>query len=300
MAIEKLPATGDMPRSTGIPASVQPGGAADSAGYPWQGRNFDHHETAFAHDDGSMPRQWQSVVTELRNAAEIFQQHTQQLEHSNDPTDEHVAALAEAQTNALVTLSSQRLLVPLITDAGDFGLTPEGRTVEKTQELSIVTIQAPDGRTAMPVFSSVETMRQWNAEARPIPMPAPQIALAAASEHTDLIIVDAASPDWQFGVRRTQLEAVARALPVSPAWFDGQVQVEMQDSVVNEPHVRFLQLLVGDPQMRLLTPEVTVLLELEPGLQQTEVEQLIQRLQHSWAVNETIAGRVDSMTLKLR
>lgn len=300
MAIEKLPSTGDKPRASGIPSSVQPGGLTDSAGYPWQGRTFDHHETAFSNDDGSMPTQWQEVVQQLRTVAAQYHQHVLQCEQSDECEKNHFSALAQAQTNALLTLSTQRLLVPLVTEAGEFGHTPEGRTVEKTQELSIVTVQAPDGRTAMPVFSSVDTMRQWNAEARPIPMPAPQIALAAASEHTDLIIIDAASPDWQFGVRRTQLESVARATPIHPAWSDHLVIEEMRQSVADETRVYSLQLLVGDPEMRLLAPEVTVRLTLQTGLHKPEVDQLIQQLQHRWATNETIAARVDSMTLQLR
>ena len=53
MAIKRLPSTGDAPRTTGVPESLVSGGSSDSAGFPWAGRTFDHHETAFADDDGA-------------------------------------------------------------------------------------------------------------------------------------------------------------------------------------------------------------------------------------------------------
>ena len=68
MAIKRLPATGDAPRSTGVPESLVPGGAADSAGFPWEGRTFDHHGTAFADDDGSTPPELRAAVERVRAA----------------------------------------------------------------------------------------------------------------------------------------------------------------------------------------------------------------------------------------
>ncbi|WP_244302894.1 hypothetical protein [Leucobacter coleopterorum] len=72
MAIKRLPSTGDVPRSTGVPDSLVPGGEVDSGGYPWAGRTFDHHETAFADDDGLTPEALSSAVASLRSAAADF------------------------------------------------------------------------------------------------------------------------------------------------------------------------------------------------------------------------------------
>ena len=192
------------------------------------------------------------------------------------------------------------MLIPLLAEAGDLGMTPEGRTVEKTQELSIVTVAAPDGRRVMPVFSGVAAMRAWNAEARPIPVPMPQAALAAAQEQTDLIIVDPGTPLAELGVRRTQLEAVALGAVALPAWADAEVITAFRVSASDDPRVRGIEIAPADPEARLLEAEVAVMVSLRPGLEQHELTALLTELQQRWAASEVIAGRVDSLKLVLR
>ncbi|XPP26290.1 MAG: SseB family protein [Leucobacter sp.] len=281
MAIEKLPSTGDAPRSTGVPASLVPGGEADSAGFPWSGRDFDHHGTAFADDDGETPEEWRARVAAVRAAV--------------DPE-----AQAAAQAEALLALSRTRLLIPLLAEAGELGLTPEGRTVEKTQELSIVTVAAPDGRRAMPVFSSVAAMHHWNPESRPVPVPGPQVALAAAQEGTAIVIIDPGTPEQEFGVRRTQLEAMAVGRRILPAWADPEVLEAFRASLAAEPRALAVELLAGDPQARLLEAEAIVILTLEPGLDREELRGLLEALQRRWAASEIIAERVDSLRVRVR
>lgn len=292
MAIKKLPSSGDAPRSTGVPTSLVAGGEADSAGFPWAGRTFDHHETAFAGDDGGTPEPLRHAVVALRAAAA-------DLLGATDPESFDLAGLAHAHTAALLALSSCRVLIPLLAEAGELGLTPEGRVVEKTQELSIVTVAGPDGRRVMPVFSSVEAMRLWNPEARPIPVPMPQAAVAAAQEGTDLIIVDPGSPGSEFGVRRTQLESVALAQPIGPPWADGSVQEAFQVAVRGDSRVRGVFLMPGDPEGRLLAPEIDVVLALRPGMDEDEVGTLLSGVQQRWAKSDAIAERVDSLRVRL-
>ena len=294
MAIERLPATGDAPRATGVPESLVAGGEADSAGFPWEGRTFDHHGTAFAADDGASPAVLTEAVASVRAAAGRAEEWG-----SGQPGADPLA-LANAISDAVVALSGCRLLVPLLAEAGDVGLTPEGRTVEKTQELSIVTVAAPDGRRMMPVFSSVETMRRWNREARPIPVPGPQAAIAAAQEGTDLIIVDPGTPEREFGVRRTQLEAMALGRRVPPAWADPEVLLAFRASLADEPRAIGVRLAPADPEARLLAPETEVILSLRPGLDREELRSLLEPLQGRWAASEVIADRVDSLRVVIR
>ncbi len=293
MAIKKLPSTGDAPRNTGVPASLVAGGAADSAGFPWQGRSFDHHETAFAGDDGATPEALRLAVARLREAAGHYRKGSVPVPEARD-------ALAAAHSDALLALSASRVLIPLLAEAGDLGMTPEGRTVEKTQELSIVTVAAPDGRRVMPVFSGVAAMRAWNAEARPIPVPMPQAALAAAQELTDLIIVDPGTPLAELGVRRTQLEAVALGALALPAWADAEVITAFRMSASDDTRVRGVEIAPADPEARLLEAEVAVMVSLRPGLEQHDLTALLTELQQRWAASEVIAGRVDSLKLVLR
>lgn len=276
-----------------MPASLVAGGAADSAGFPWRGRNFDHHETAFAGDDGATPEALRLAIARLRESAEQYRK-------GSAPSPEARDALAAAHSDALLALSASRVLIPLLAEAGDLGVTPEGRTVEKTQELSIVTVAAPDGRRVMPVFSGVAAMRAWNAEARPIPVPMPQAALAAAQEQTDLIIVDPGTPLAELGVRRTQLEAVALGAVALPAWADAEVITAFRVSASDDPRVRGVEIAPADPEARLLEAEVAVMVSLRPGLEQHDLTALLTELQQRWAASEVIAGRVDSLKLVLR
>lgn len=293
MAIKKLPSTGDAPRSTGVPESLVPGGAADSAGFPWEGRTFDHHGTAFADDDGTTPEHVAAAVAGLRRAASAAAAAQSAAEHWAA-----VADIAEAHAAVIEALGTARVLVPMLAEAGDLGLTPEGKTVEKTQELSIVTVAAPDGRRVLPVFSSVDTLTKWHEEARPIPVPATQAALAAVQEETDLIILDAATADAEYGIRRPALRALALGERYVPAWADEEVLAAFRAAVAGEPAVTELWLAPGDPEGRLLAPEVDVHVRLAPGLDRNALTALLERAQAGWASSEIIAERVDSMRVR--
>lgn len=292
MAIKKLPSTGDAPRSTGVPESLVAGGAADSAGFPWAGRTFDHHGTAFADDDGSSPEAVLGAVARLRAAAADRSAAT-----AGDYWD-GLRRLADRHADVIAALGSERLLVPMLAEAGDVGLTPEGRTVEKSQELSIVTVGAPDGRRVLPVFTSVDTMRKWHPEARPIPVPGAQVGVAAAQEETDLIMVDAATPELEFGVRRPALRPLATGERYEPAWIDDEVFAEFHRAVAAETLVEAVGVAPADREARLLQPDVEVSVRIAGGLDREALADLMQRLQALWASSEIIAERVDSMRVR--
>ena len=286
MAIKKLPSSGDAPRSTGVPASLTSGGEADSAGFPWAGRDFDHHETAFADDDGTSPAHVTAAVLAMREAGDAYRAAADQTT---------LTRLAERRSDLLVAFSKSRVLVPLLAEAGMYGETPDGKIVEKSQELSIVTVEGPDGRKVMPIFTSADAMRSWNPESRPIPVPAPQVAVAAAQEGTDLIIVDPGSIDTQFGIRRPELHAVALGEPSVPAWADPQVREAFLAGAAGESLLQALALLPGDPSGDLTAPETEVHLMIEPGLDRDALTELLTRLQGRWTTDALIAERVDSM-----
>ena len=56
----------------------------------------------------------------------------------------------------VAALHGARLLVPLVAVRGDEGVGAHGQLVDKTQELSIVTVAGPDGRAVLPAFTSVD------------------------------------------------------------------------------------------------------------------------------------------------
>lgn len=244
---------------------------ADSAGVPWEGRHFEQNSSA--DDDGSAPEKLIEAIRRFRGKE-----------------------LGEA--DVLDALRESRLLIPLVAELGESGTNDRGHLVDKSQELSIVTVAGPDGRTVLPAFSSVDTMRAWNPQARPVPAAAPRVALAAASESTDLIVLDPTS-DTEFVVRRPAVWALAQALPWTPSYLDGEILQAFMDAAAPEPAVRAVSLAPGDPTARLLGPELVVQLALEDGLDRPSLDAVIARLRARWSSSELIAERVDSLKVQL-
>lgn len=244
---------------------------ADSAGHPWAGRSFEPN--AHASDDGSAPEA-------LRLAVESF--------HAGDGD---YLAIVEA-------IRESRLLIPLVAEAGDIGFTDEGLKVDKTQELSIVTVATPDGRTALPLFSSVEAMRTWNPEARPVPADGIRAALAAAGEGTPVIVLDAGSSS-QVVLRRPAIWAIAKSEPFVPAHLDERIAATIAVSADVEPAVHAIALRNGDPHADLSGPDLEIELTLDPGLDQEQLNALLQRVVTSWQDDPYFTEHVDQLALKV-
>lgn len=242
---------------------------ADSAGHPWAGRTFEHHDTTHAGDDGRAdPR--------LLEALRRF---------SADEVGE--AEVVDA-------LRTARLLVPLVAVAGDEGTNEHGARVDKTQELSIVTVAGPDGRAVQPAFTSVSALSAWDPRARPVPVGARRVALAAAAEGTELVVLDPGSPT-EFGLRRPAVWAVAQDLPWQPSHEDERVLAAFLEGAAGEASVAGLLLAPGTAGARLTGPELQVRLAVRPGLDQEALGALLGRLRQAWAAHPVVADRVDSM-----
>lgn len=243
----------------------------DSAGFPWEGRTFSPNP--FAGDDGS-------ADPALAAALESFRAGEGSL-----------PALIDAYRSA-------RLLIPLVADRGDEGIGHGGLVVDKTQELSIVTVAAPDGRRVLPVFSSVEALGRWDATARPVPADGVRTAVAAVEDGTDLIVVDPGS-DTEFVIRRPAVWAIARGEEWEPPHLSSAVFAGFHESIGSELAVLDIDLEPSDPQARGRTPELSVRLHLVPGLDRVELDAVLQRLAKRWAADDRIAVLVDSLTVSL-
>ena len=202
------------------------------------------------------------------------------------------------EADVVDALRDSRLLIPLVAVTGEVGTNDHGRSFDKSQELSIVTVLGPDGRSVLPVFMSVATMATWNPAARPVPASADRVALAAVSESTDLVVIDPTSAT-EFAIRRPALWALAHSIAWLPSYLDTEVLSAFMDAAELEPSVAAVQLAPGDPGARLAGPELIVRLSLAPGLHQKALDDVVARLQHRWAQDELIAARVDSLELQL-
>ena len=247
--------------------------SADSAGVPWAGRSF--AENPHAADDGRAPAALAEALRRFRSG--------------EGGQSEVVAALRDA-----------RLLVPLLAELGDGDsqVGPHGLAVDKSQELSIVTVEGPDGRRVLPVFASVAAMARWNPEARPVPADAVRVALAAADDGTDLVVLDPGS-DTEFVLRRPAVWAVAQSHRWAPPFESDDVAAAFRRSIERELAVLGVTLHAGDPDARLAGPELIVRLELIAGLTREELDATTGRLARRWAADDVIATSVDSLTVKL-
>ncbi|WP_104139511.1 MULTISPECIES: SseB family protein [unclassified Cryobacterium] len=249
----------------------EPANTADSAGQPWAGREFEANPDAG--DDGVAPAALAAAVARFQ-------------------------AREAGEETVIDAIRSSRLLIPLVTRLGDAALNARGQTIDKTQELSIITVAGPDGRTVLPAFSSTAAMTAWNPLARPVPADAVRVALAAAQENTDLVVLDPTSPG-EFVVRRPALWAIAQSLPWTPSYASRFIADAFTASIATELSVLSVQLMAGDPLAQLKGPELVVQLELIDGLTQSDLDAILSRLGTRWSESEIITTGVDSLRVKL-
>ncbi len=252
-------------------ATGEPAGPADSAGQPWAGREFEAN--THAADDGAAPESLLAALSRFR-------------------------AREAGEESVVDVLRTARLLIPLVTALGDAGVGPTGLVIDKTQELSIITVAGPDGRSVLPVFSSTAAMRSWNPEARPVPSDGVRVALAAAQEDTELVVLDP-TIDTEFVIRRPALWAIAQSKPWTPSYASRQVADAFAASIATELSVLGINLSAGDPEARLAGAELTVRLELADGLTHAELDATLARLAARWSASDVIATQVDSLRVQL-
>lgn len=144
-----------------------------------------------------------------------------------------VAALRDYTTDpalepaVLAALSAARVLVAV---------------VASSDEVALALLVGADGRHALPVFTAVETVRRWRADARPVPVDGRRAALAAAAEGADVLVVDSAGPVSYVLEGRHTLEALARGELATPAYDDQQVGAHVAAAAATLPDVRSVHL----------------------------------------------------------
>jgi hypothetical protein len=105
-----------------------------------------------------------------------------------------VEATATAYLRAIAALCTERLLVPVIATATRLGTTVDGLTSDKEAEMSVVMLQAADGRRALLAFTGLDSLQTWRVDARPVPVTLDRAAQTARSEGVGAVLVDVAGP----------------------------------------------------------------------------------------------------------
>ncbi len=104
----------------------------------------------------------------------------------DDGTADVVLAAAFGDDVAVLeVLGEARVFVPIIPLLGE---TPaEG---DKNADMAAVLMTGADGRTALLAFSSVQTMADWDAQARPVPVLGRDAARATLAEEASALLLD--------------------------------------------------------------------------------------------------------------
>ncbi|GAA3277622.1 SseB family protein [Paenarthrobacter aurescens] len=264
------------------------GGATDSAGQPWAGRSLSGDDAKihnFEDDDGSADAGYVAAIAAL-------------IKGTGNEAD------------VIASLATARVFVPVVAQLAEEAEGVEGLHADKQADMALVTLKAPDGRTAMPVFTSAAALEAWHSQARPVAVYAARAALSAVSEGAQLLVMDPGS-DFAFVVRRPAMWALAQQKNWTPSYLDDQLEAALASTVSAFRTVRRLETQPGAGVASLTAdgrrvpgggagPELRVVLFLEDGLDAVAVQTLVAQLNEAWSRMDSFAEGVDSMEVKLQ
>ncbi len=99
-----------------------------------------------------------------------------------------------SSAEVLAGLAASRLLVPVVAVLGEVEHDENGLAHDKTSDMAAVLVQGADGRLGLLAFTGIETMKRWNPEARPVPVPARAAATSAIQDGAAALLVNIAGP----------------------------------------------------------------------------------------------------------
>lgn len=232
---------------------------SDSAGTPWTGRTLPTGD--FAGDDGSAAPTLTAALTAAGSADDVAV----------------VAALA-----------ASRLFVAIVAVVGE----GEPAGSDKEADMALVTLTGPDGRRALPVFSSISALASWRPAARPVPVPARRAAVSAVAEGCELMVLDVAGPTT-YVVSRPALWAIGAGREWCPAHRDEQVLAALAAAVDNEDDVLVVDAAPGR------AAQLRVTLVLRGGLSAARVQALGQQVAAALEASDVVRERVDGLELTI-
>lgn len=116
---------------------------------------------------------------------------------------------------------------------------------EKTSDMAVPTLQAADGRRALPAFTSTDSLARWRPDARPVAVPLGQALQALAHEGADTLLIDMAGPA-PYALSGPALRAVAEGRDLGDPLADPDVRDAVRAAVAAEPGVLRAYLVPAD------------------------------------------------------
>ncbi|MEC5180283.1 SseB family protein [Arthrobacter sp. CG_A4] len=298
------------------------GRATDSAGRPWAGRSLAGEDARihnFEDDDGMADPGYLAAIAALAagegdeagvvaalSTARVFVPILAQLAEEGEGVTRPAVDTMHGDKIRGDKLHGEKLHGDKI--RGD-KLHGEKLHGDKQADMALVTLKAPDGRTAMPLFTSAAALEAWHPEARPVAVYAARAALSAVAEGAELLVLDPGSA-VTFVVRRPAVWALAQQRPWTPAYADPELAQSLGLAAVGFPEVRRVEIQPGGGVASVAAdgrrypgggagPEVRVVLYLDDGLDADGVQLIVAGLNTAWGRNEMFAERVDSIEVKL-
>lgn len=222
------------------------------------------------------------------------------------------AAGEAAIADVVTALARARVLVPVLAvehedgphpgepgagaPAADTGAPSEPFAEARHASAGVVAVAAPDGRTALPVFSSVAALAAWHPSARPMPAEGPRAAAAALGEGWDLLVLDPGGATAVV-VPRPAVHALAQGRAWTPAVQHGQVTDGVHEAVRAAVRHSAAQVLAVDvvPGRRA---EVAVVLTLAAGLSRAALDRALADVAGALAADAGVTTAVDSLELR--
>jgi len=214
------------------------------------------------------------------------------------------AAGQGSEQAALTILAESRLLVPVVAvlavqiepgqiepgqiEPGQPGAGPPaqpgaGRAGEKATDMAMPTLIGLDGRRAIPAFTSLDSMRAWQPDARPVPAPASRVWSAATADSC-AVVIDVAGP-VPIAVEGARLAALARGQTAPPPCADSDVHEVVSDILAGQLAVAGFELRPGGADSDLV-----IALTLSDEGARHEVTELAAEV--GGAVMERLGGRL--------
>ncbi|GGX49114.1 SseB family protein [Streptomyces fructofermentans] len=185
-----------------------------------------------------------------------------------------------AHAPVLAALKGARLLVPVVAVLGEVEEDENGLRREKTSDMAVPTLKA-GGRTALPAFTSTESLARWDPRARPVAVPLHQALKAAAHEKADTLVLDLAGP-VPYELTGPALLALAEGRTTTDPLADPAVTAAVRSAVAAEPTVHSAYLGPG-------RADGTLALVLEESAEPAEAARAVAR---RLAADETLRARL--------
>lgn len=261
------------------------GGSTDSAGQSWEGRDLSGQGNPlhnFDQDDGTAD----SAYTEALSA---------------------LIAGTGGEADVVRALATARVFVPIVAQLAEEEAGAHGLSADKQADMALVTVLAPDGRRALPVFTSIAALEAWHPEARPVAVYAARAALSAVAEKAELLVVDPGA-ELTFVVRRPGIWALAKQQEWVPSYKDEWLTGIVSQAVAVEADISGVGLAPGGGiGAKTATgqivagggagPELRLVLKVREGLGRTELQALAARLQRRLGGDPDFMERVDSLEI---